>query len=286
MSNTNSAIKTVAIIGAGQMGGGIAQVSAAVGYKTILYDSNPANVEKSLAFINVLLSKGVEKGKITESDKKTTLSNLSKASSITDISKADLVIEAIVENFNIKKSLFHELDKVIHKSCLIASNTSSISITKLASTVSVPENFIGMHFMNPVPVMQLVEVIKGLQTSEGTYKTICEVSKQMGKVAVLGVDSPGFVVNRILVPMINEAIFLLQEGVNPEDIDTAMKLGTNQPMGPLALADFVGLDTLLSILQILHRELGEDKYRPCPLLINYVDAGWYGKKSGRGFYKY
>lgn len=279
-------IKTIAVIGAGQMGAGIAQVAAASGFETILWDADAASLEKGYGGINTLLNKAQEKGKITTDEKNVTLARMKKAASLADFSKADLVIEAIVERFDIKSKLFADLGKIVSKTCILASNTSSISITKLASTFAQPENFVGMHFMNPVPVMKLVELIRGLQTSDATYKTVRGVSEKMDKTCVLAIDTPGFIVNRILVPMVNEAIFLLQEGVLAEDIDNAMKLGTNQPMGPLVLADFVGLDTLLFILRILHSELGEDKYRPCPLLVKYVEAGWLGKKTGRGFHKY
>lgn len=279
-------VKSIGVIGAGQMGAGIAQVAAAAGYETVLFDTVPAALDKGMKLIETLLSKSVEKAKLTEQDKALTLANLKAGKSLSDLSGTDLVIEAIVERADIKSSLFSELNKICKPSTIIASNTSSISITKLASFSGRPDKFVGMHFMNPVPVMKLVEIIRGLQTSDETYKISCEVSEKMGKTTVLALDGPGFIVNRILVPMVNEAIFLLQEGVKAEDIDNAMKLGTNQPMGPLTLADFVGLDTLLFILKILHNELGEDKYRPCPLLVKYVEAGWYGKKSGRGFYNY
>jgi 3-hydroxybutyryl-CoA dehydrogenase len=279
-------IKTIAVIGAGQMGAGIAQVAAASGYQAILWDADAPSLEKGMAGIASQLGKAVEKAKISEAEKSETLGRLKKGGSLKDFDKADLVIEAIVEKFDIKAKVFSELSKIVSKNCIVASNTSSISITRLAAAYKSPESFIGMHFMNPVPVMKLVELIRGLQTSDETYNKIKEVSIKMGKTCVLAIDSPGFIVNRILVPMVNEAIFLLQEGVLVEDIDNAMKLGTNQPMGPLALADFVGLDTLLFILRILHSELGEDKYRPCPLLVKYVEAGWLGKKSGKGFYSY
>lgn len=279
-------ISTIGVIGAGQMGAGIAQVAAQSGYTTLLFDSNSQSLDKGMKLIESLLNRGIEKGKITADDAKGTLGRIRKVSSIQEFKDCDLSIEAIIENFEIKAELFRSLDSIVKPTGYITSNTSSISITRLATTTKRPEKFMGMHFMNPVPVMQLVELIRGLQTNEETYKTVSDVVVKMGKTAVLGIDSPGFVVNRILCPMINEAIFLLQEGVKAEDIDNAMKLGTNQPMGPLTLADFVGLDTLLYILQLLHRELGEDKYRPCPLLIKYVEAGWYGKKSGRGFYDY
>lgn len=281
-----SGIKTIGIVGAGQMGAGIAQVCAQSGYKTLLFDAHPASLDKGMGLIQSLLKKGVEKEKITAAQMDATLGNLSGAKSLSEFKACDMVIEAIVENFDVKAKLFQELDAIVPANSLLTSNTSSISITKIAASVKRPEKVMGVHFMNPVPVMKLVELIRGLQTSDETYRTVTEVCDKLGKTAVLALDGPGFIVNRILCPMINEAIYLLQEGVKPEDIDNAMKLGTNQPMGPLTLADFVGLDTLLFILRILHNELGEDKYRPCPLLVKYVEAGWYGKKSGRGFYKY
>ena len=268
------------------MGAGIAQVIAASGYKTILWDASPQAVERGVAGIDSRLSKAVEKGVLDASQRAATLSRLSKASAMSDFSTCELVIEAVIEQFEAKAALFKELDKVLPPGALLVSNTSSISITRLAATTSRPENVMGVHFMNPVPVMKLVELIRGLQTSDESYNALQAFCTSIQKTTVLAIDAPGFVVNRILCPMLNEAIFLVQEGVKPEDIDTAMKLGTNQPMGPLTLADFVGLDTLLYILQVLHRELGEDKYRPCPLLIKYVEAGWFGKKSGRGFYTY
>ncbi len=279
-------IRTIAVIGAGQMGAGIAQVAACAGYETLLWDADPKSLEKGVAGIKSQLKKMVEKGKMTGVEEEKALSKLRAAASLQDFRDADLVIEAIIENFEIKKQVFQSLDGIVKPDGILASNTSSISITKIAAVTSRPQQVIGMHFMNPVPVMKLVEIIKGLQTSDATYQIAKEVSEKMQKTTVLAIDGPGFVVNRILIPMINEAIFLLQEGVKPEDIDNAMKLGTNQPMGPLTLADFVGLDTLLFICRILHAELGEDKYRPAPLLVKYVEAGWYGKKAGRGFYKY
>jgi 3-hydroxybutyryl-CoA dehydrogenase len=248
----------IGVIGAGQMGAGIAQVIATAGFSTILFDAQTAALSRGMEGIHKRLDQAVEKGKL----------------------------EAIIENFEIKASLFKELDSIVKPDGLLVSNTSSISITRIAASTTRPEKVMGVHFMNPVPVMKLVELIKGLQTSAETYDAIVSFCEKIQKTTVLGIDTPGFIVNRILCPMINEAIFLVQEGVRPEDIDNAMKLGTNHPMGPLTLADFVGLDTLLYILQLLHRELGEDKYRPCPLLTKYVEAGWFGKKTGRGFYSY
>jgi 3-hydroxybutyryl-CoA dehydrogenase len=276
----------IGVIGAGQMGAGIAQVMAMGGHATLLYDSNSESLTRGIAGIQSRLQQGVSKGKVSKEHADKALQNLSEGSHLTDFADCDIVIEAIVEQFDIKASLFQQLDNIVKPEGILASNTSSISITKMAAATKRSEQFIGVHFMNPVPVMKLVEIIRGLQTNDKTYETIIHLCKTIEKTTVLGIDTPGFIVNRILCPMINEAIFLVQEGVRPEDVDTAMKLGTNQPMGPLTLADFVGLDTLLYILQLLHRELGEDKYRPCPLLASYVDAGWYGKKSGRGFYSY
>ena len=290
MSKTSltESIKQIAVIGSGQMGSGIAQTFATFGYSVSLYDANPQALEKGVQQIDKQLSRNVEKQKITEEKRKEIFSKITTISKLADLSNADCVIEAIVEQFEAKKALFSELDSICKKSALFASNTSSISITKLAHTTKRPEQFIGMHFMNPVPVMELVEVIRGLQTSDTTYETTLELAKTIEKTTVTAhKDYPGFLVNRILIPMLNEAIFVLMEGIaTPEEIDLAMKLGTNHPMGPLELADFVGLDTCLSISQILHRELGDDKYRPCPLLTKYVEAGWLGKKVGRGFYNH
>jgi len=279
-------IKNIGIIGAGQMGAGIAQVSAMAGYQTLLWDENSEGLQRGIKGIETRLNKAVDKEKLSSSEAKEGLGRLSQAESIEQFKSCDLVIEAIIENIAIKEDLFKKLDQILPGDSLLTSNTSSISITRLAAATSRPEKVMGIHFMNPVPVMKLVELIRGLQTSDETYNNVMAYVAKLNKTAVLALDSPGFIVNRILCPMINEAIYLLQEGVKPEDIDNAMKLGTNHPMGPLTLADFVGLDTLLYILQLFHRELGEDKYRPCPLLIKYVEAGWYGKKSGRGFYRY
>lgn len=281
-------LKKVAVVGAGQMGGGIAQVFATAGVPTYLFDARSEAVEKAISLSEKLLAKGIEKGKVTEELKARTLKNLLPATSLEQFSDADLVIEAIIENISPKQELFSSLDEICSPETILASNTSSISITKLAASSKHPERVIGLHFMNPVPVMKLVEVIRGLQTSEEVYQRSLSAIELLGKTAVTARrDYPGFIVNRILVPMINEAFFVLMEGIaTPEEIDEAMKLGTNQPMGPLALADFVGLDTCLAICRIFHDELGEDKYRPCPLMIKYVEAGWYGKKVGRGVYTY
>jgi 3-hydroxybutyryl-CoA dehydrogenase len=279
-------IKKVGVVGAGQMGAGIAQVIATSGFSTILFDAQPDALTRGMAGIQKRLAQAVEKGKLSQELQEQTTNRLVQAKALSEFADCDLVIEAIVEQFEVKKSLFKQLDEIVKPGAILASNTSSISITRIAAATSRPGKVIGVHFMNPVPVMKLVELIRGLQTEDATYASIQDFCAKIDKTTVLAIDTPGFIVNRILCPMINEAIFLVQEGVKPEDIDTAMKLGTNQPMGPLTLADFVGLDTLLYILQLLHRELGEDKYRPCPLLVKYVEAGWYGKKTGRGFYSY
>lgn len=276
----------IGVIGAGQMGAGIAQVAASAGYQVVLYDAIPEVPEKALSQMVARLEKQIAKGSATAEQLEGVKSNIQCAGELSAFSDAEFVVEAVVENFEVKAKLFQALDEIVSDTTILASNTSSISITKMAAKVQRAEHFIGVHFMNPVPVMELVELIRGLQTSDKTYEKAVAFVSSLQKTDVLAIDSAGFIVNRILVPMVNEAIFLLQEGVRPEDIDTAMKLGTNQPMGPLTLADFVGLDTLLSIMRILHRELGEDKYRPCPLLVRYVEAGWYGKKVGRGFYRY
>jgi 3-hydroxybutyryl-CoA dehydrogenase len=279
-------VKKIGVVGAGQMGAGIAQVIAMSGFTTLLFDAQPEALKRGMEGIYRRLQQGVEKGKFSKELEEQTRGRLTSASGLSDFADCDLVIEAIIEQFEAKAALFKQLDSIVKPGAILASNTSSISITRIAASTNRPELVIGVHFMNPVPVMKLVELIRGLQTSDATYSAIQEFCSKIDKTTVLAIDTPGFIVNRILCPMINEAIFLVQEGVKPEDIDTAMKLGTNQPMGPLTLADFVGLDTLLYILQLLHRELGEDKYRPCPLLVKYVEAGWFGKKTGRGFYSY
>ena len=281
-----SIISTVGVIGAGQMGAGIAQVSAMTGLKTLVWDLNQDNLAKSIKSISGFLDKMAEKGKITPAQAESAKANLIPVKTMKDMADCDLVIEAATENFDIKAKIFAELDAVVKPSGLLTSNTSSISITKIAATTKRPSQVMGMHFMNPVPLMKLVELIRGIQTSDETFKAVQEMVQRMGKSGVEAKDSPGFTVNRILMPMINEAIFLLLEGTKPKDIDDGMQMGTNQPMGPLALADLIGLDTCLFIMQVLHRELGEDKYRPCPLLVKYVEAGWFGRKSKRGFYTY
>lgn len=281
------AINTVMVIGAGQMGGGIAQVMAQTGHKTYMNDVNIDIVNSRLAFIEKLLTKDVAKGKITEEQKAATLANLIPSTDVKDAADCDLVVEAIVENMDIKAKVFKQLDEICKPSCILASNTSSLPITEIAAATNRPEQVIGMHFMNPVPVMKLVEVIRGLATSDETYEIIKEESIALGKTPVEVKDVPGFVSNRVLEIMINEAIYELYEGVaTVEDIDNVMKLGMNHPMGPLQLADFIGLDTVLAIMNVMYEGYGDCKYRPCPLLRQYVKAGWLGKKSGRGFYKY
>ncbi len=285
---TPQKIKTVGVIGAGQMGSGIAQVMAHHGqYRVILQDVSDAQLDKAKSGIDASLSKFVSKEAMTEAEKKESLDRLSFASSLDALRDADIVVEAVVENEDLKKSIFRELDKILKPHALIASNTSSISITRLAAVTQRPEQVIGMHFMNPVPLMKLVEIIRGAQTADETWRTVDELGKKLGKVTVVSQDYPGFISNRILLPMINEAIFALYEGVGSvEDIDTVMKLGMNHPMGPLQLADFIGLDTCLSILDVLYEGFKDPKYRPCPLLVQKVNAGYLGKKSGRGFYTY
>ncbi len=280
--------KTAAVVGSGQMGSGIAQVLAQSGLEVVVYDSATQQLDRCFDMIDERLDKQVLKGKLTAEGRSEILGRLKKASGPKELASAQVIIEAIVENAAVKQKLFAELDKLVPPETILASNTSSISITKLAAATERPGKVIGMHFMHPVPVMTLVELIRGLQTSDETYTAVLDLTKRLGKTPITAkFDYPGFIVNRILIPLINEAVFVLMEGIaTPEEIDLSMKLGTNHPMGPLELADFVGLDTVLSILQIFQRELGDDKYRPCPLLVKYVEAGWLGKKSGRGFYNY
>jgi len=280
-------IKKVMVIGAGQMGGGIAQVMAGAGIKTYLSDVSLEVIESRLEFIEGLLTKSVTKGKITEEQKAHTLQNLISSVTLEDASDCDLVVEAIIENMEIKCKVFSELDKICKPDCILASNTSSLPITEIAASTDRPEKVIGMHFMNPVPVMKLVEIIRGLATTDHTYQVIHDLTLALNKTPVEVRDVPGFISNRVLQMMINEAIFCLYEGVATiEDIDTVMKLGMNHPMGPLQLADFIGLDTVLAIMETLHEGYSDSKYRPAPLLRQYVKAGWLGKKTGRGFYKY
>lgn len=275
------------VIGAGQMGSGIAQVCAMAGYDVILHDLKEEFVDKGMGVIQKNLSRQVDKGRLTEADVEAILNRLSRSSDLSNAKEVDLVIEAAIENMEIKTKLFAELDQLAPKHAILATNTSSLPITEIAAATTRPEQVIGMHFMNPVPVMKLVEIIRGLATADEVYETIEAITNKLGKVPVEVNDFPGFVSNRILMPMINEAIYTVYEGVaTPEAVDEVMKLGMNHPMGPLTLADFIGLDTCLYIMETLHEGFGDDKYRPCPLLRKYVKAGWLGKKTGRGFYTY
>jgi 3-hydroxybutyryl-CoA dehydrogenase len=281
------AIARVGVIGAGQMGSGIAHVAALAGKEVVLADVSSPLAEKGLAGIRKNLGRQVEKGKVTAEAADAALSRIATSGDVSAFAGCDLVVEAIVEDEGVKRELFARLDGLLQPGAILATNTSSISITRLAAATKRPGDVIGMHFMNPVPVMQLVEVIRGIATSDATAEAVVAAAKEMGKVPVECRDFPGFVSNRVLMPMINEAVFAVHEGVaTPEAVDTIMKLGMNHPMGPLTLADFIGLDTCLAILKVLHRGLGDDKYRPCPLLVQMVDAGWNGKKAGRGFYRY
>ncbi|WP_335871440.1 3-hydroxybutyryl-CoA dehydrogenase [Bacillus sp. 2205SS5-2] len=280
-------IKNVMVIGAGQMGSGIAQVCAQAGFEVKLNDLKEEFVAKGLGVISKNLSRSVEKGRLSEAEKTEVLSRLHASTSLEDASEVDIVIEAAVENMEIKTQIFAQLDTIAKEDAILATNTSSLPITEIAAATKRPEKVIGMHFMNPVPVMKLVEIIRGLATADEVYQSVEDMTKALKKVPVEVNDFPGFVSNRILMPMINEAIFTLYEGVATEEaIDEVMKLGMNHPMGPLTLADFIGLDTCLYIMETLHEGFGDDKYRPCPLLRKYVKAGWLGKKTGRGFYSY
>lgn len=283
----STAIKTIGVIGAGQMGNGIAHVSALAGYEVFIHDLAEERVRKGLATIDGNLSRQVHSGRITEEDRKAALARVKPAVSVDALGTCDLVIEAATEDEQTKRKIFAGICPALKPEAMLATNTSSISITRLASATDRPERFIGIHFMNPVPVMQLVELIRGIATGDETFEASKGYVAQLNKTATVSEDFPGFIVNRILLPMINEAIYTLYEGVGSVDaIDTAMKLGANHPMGPLQLADFIGLDTCLSIMQVLHDGLADSKYRPCPLLVKYVEAGWLGRKSGRGFYDY
>ncbi|MCL2337612.1 MAG: 3-hydroxybutyryl-CoA dehydrogenase [Firmicutes bacterium] len=280
-------IKKVMVIGAGQMGSGIAQVAAAAGYEVILNDIKDEFVQRGLGIIEKNLGRDVAKGRLEESVKAAILGRIKPSILLADAAAVDLVIEAAIENMELKGNIFRELDQVAPAHAILATNTSSLPITEIAAVTKRPDKVIGMHFMNPVPVMKLIEVIRGLATSDETYQSVKEMGDRMGKVGVEVNDAPGFVVNRILIPMINEAIYCVYEGIGaPEAVDQSMKLGANHPMGPLALADLIGLDTCLSIMEVLHKGMGDTKYRPCPLLRKYVAAGWLGRKSGRGFYVY
>jgi len=280
-------IKLIGVVGAGQMGQGIAQVAAQSGFSVLIADQNLAAATQGVDKIKAQLEKAVQKQKISADEMNRTMSALKGVNALGDLKDCDLVIEAVSENIELKKKIWRELDTSVKASALFATNTSSISITELAAATKRPSQFAGMHFMNPVPVMKLVEGIRAIQTSTETFSTIRTAAEKMGKTFVEARDIPGFAVNRILMPMINEAVYALYEGIaSAEDIDISMKLGTNQPMGPLTLADFIGLDTCLAIMDVLHQGLGDSKYRACPLLKQYVAAGWLGKKSGRGFYTY
>jgi 3-hydroxybutyryl-CoA dehydrogenase len=280
-------IKSVGVIGAGQMGSGIAHVSALSGHDVYLYDVSEDRIEEGLATITGNLGRQLSKGQITEADRDGAVSRLHAAKGLEDLADVDLAIEAATEDETVKRKIFAALCPVLKPEAMIATNTSSISITRLAATTDRPERFMGIHFMNPVPIMKLVELVRGIATEDETFEAAKVYVRKMDKTITVAEDFPAFIVNRILMPMINEAIYTLYEGVGSvEAIDTALKLGANHPMGPLQLADFIGLDTCLSIMQVLYEGLADSKYRPCPLLVKYVEAGWLGRKSNRGFYDY
>jgi len=280
-------IRKVGVVGAGQMGSGIAQVCAMNGYQVCLVDVNEEVLAKSLAGIRNRMERQVERKRMTKDDFERALANIKTATDYKSFADCDLVIEAATENEKVKREIFQRLIQVIRPDAMIATNTSSISITRLAASTDRPNRFMGLHFMNPVPAMELVELIRGIATDDETFQSVNQLALRLGKTGVNSEDFPAFIVNRILMPMINEAIYTLHEGVaSVVDIDAAMRLGTHHPMGPLELADFIGLDTCLSIMQVLYEGLADSKYRPCPLLVKYVDAGWLGRKAGRGFYDY
>ncbi|RWF80088.1 3-hydroxybutyryl-CoA dehydrogenase [Mesorhizobium sp.] len=278
-----SKIETIGIVGAGQMGGGIAHVSALAGYKVLIHDISPDRVEKGIATISGNMARQVGSGKLEEKARNEAMARISSASAMADLAAADLVIEAATEDETVKRKIYAQLCPQLNPEAILATNTSSISITRLAAQTDRPERFIGIHFMNPVPVMKLVELVRGIATEDQTFEAAKTFVNRLDKTITVSEDFPAFIVNRILLPMINEAIYTLYEGVGTVDaIDTAMRLGANHPMGPLQLADFIGLDTCLSIMQVLHEGLSDSKYRPCPLLVKYVEAGWLGRKTGRG----
>jgi len=280
-------VRRIGVIGAGQMGGGITQVAAVSGFDVVLMDVKQEQLEAALELMQRLLDRQIKKGTLTEAERDAALGRITTTTRMAELGDCDLVVEAATEAEELKKTIFRELVENVKGDAIIASNTSSISITRLAACTDRPERFIGMHFMNPVPAMKLVEVIRGIATAEDTYQSIRSVCEKLGKTAVTAEDFPAFIVNRILLPMINEAVYTLYEGVGTvESIDTAMKLGANHPMGPLELADFIGLDTCLAVMQVLYDGLADSKYRPCPLLVKYVEAGWLGRKVKRGFYDY
>ena len=280
-------IRKIGVIGAGQMGNGIAHVCALAGFPVLLNDVSPARIKEALATINGNLARQAGKKIISEDERKAAINNIAAAEQLDALADCDLVIETATEKEEVKRKILADLCPVLKPDAIVATNTSSISITRLAASTDRPEKFIGIHFMNPVPLMELVELIRGIATADATFEASKEFVKKLGKTIAVAEDFPAFIVNRILLPMINEAIYTLYEGVgNVEGIDTAMRLGAHHPMGPLELADFIGLDTCLSVMQVLHEGLADSKYRPCPLLVKYVEAGWLGKKAGRGFYDY
>jgi 3-hydroxybutyryl-CoA dehydrogenase len=282
-----STVETLGIVGAGQMGNGIAQVAAQTGLNVVMVDLDEATCARGRATIAKSLGRFVKKERLSQDEADAILARVRTGSALTELADVDFVVEAAVENEAVKKSIFTELDAICRADIILASNTSSISITRIAAVTQRPEQVVGMHFMNPVPIMKLVEIIRGIASSDACIATTVGLAERLGKVITGSKDFPGFVVNRILMPMINEAFFALYEGIgSAEDIDNGMKYGCNQPMGPLTLADFIGLDTCLAIMRVMHDGLGDPKYRPCPLLIQYVDAGWHGRKAGRGVYDY